>query len=410
MKIITIMVCVNFGDFLKITYPFNKKILKDEIIIVTASFDKETIEYCEENGITYLLYDENHALSVESYRDIVYFLNMGLEYAYDKYKDENVIFLKMDPDVILLNDLEQLAEMVDDDTLLNVARYRIDSTDKFKACLDVNGEVNIEKLKNDFIDDLEVAHGYGYFQLYKQRRLYPVIDQECYMDVLFNEGFSNKLLLNEYSCLTLGSSRGENWKGRVTEKWEMNKIKTNKMEHYYQNIEGWFDYQGFYNDIVRRLQPGNKIVEVGAWRGCSTAYLGVEIINSKKDVQLTVVDRWSWYEAMGDLYPDPEIIYQQFLENMKPIEGKMKFQHFRMLSVEAAKLFEDGSLDFVFIDGDHTYESASADMDAWLPKIKRGGVIAGHDYQPETWDGVVKAVQEKIQNYKINGVVWYATI
>ena len=49
-------------------------------------------------------------------------------------------------------------------------------------------------------------------------------------------------------------------------------------------------------------------------------------------------------------------------------------------SIEAAKSFKNGSLDFVFIDGDHTYDSVKQDIEAWYPKIKPGGHIAGHDY------------------------------
>jgi len=61
-----------------------------------------------------------------------------------------------------------------------------------------------------------------------------------------------------------------------------------------------------------------------------------------------------------------------------------------MKTVEAAKLFENGSLDFVFVDAGHDYESVAEDIHYWLPKVKSGGMIAGHDY-PD-FKGVVKAV------------------
>jgi predicted O-methyltransferase YrrM len=49
-------------------------------------------------------------------------------------------------------------------------------------------------------------------------------------------------------------------------------------------------------------------------------------------------------------------------------------------SPEAAELFDDGEMDFVFIDGDHSYEATLADIEAWVPKVRPGGIICGHDY------------------------------
>jgi hypothetical protein len=65
------------------------------------------------------------------------------------------------------------------------------------------------------------------------------------------------------------------------------------MEHFYEKIQGWFDYQDLYKLIVNKLPNGSHIVEVGAWKGRSTAYLAVEIINSGKNIKLDVVDLWT---------------------------------------------------------------------------------------------------------------------
>lgn len=54
----------------------------------------------------------------------------------------------------------------------------------------------------------------------------------------------------------------------------------------------------------------------------------------------------------------------------------------RMESVKASKLFWDGFFDMVYIDADHYYDSVVADIKAWLPKVRKGGVLAGHDYEP----------------------------
>lgn len=88
----------------------------------------------------------------------------------------------------------------------------------------------------------------------------------------------------------------------------------------------------------------------------------------------------------------------------------------RMPSVEAAAAVPDGSLDFVFIDADHTYEGVRADIAAWAGKVRKGGVVAGHDYASEhegTSYGVSRAVDEWIAatGRKLNvagATVWWA--
>ncbi len=60
-------------------------------------------------------------------------------------------------------------------------------------------------------------------------------------------------------------------------------------------------------------------------------------------------------------------------------------------SVPASKLFADSSLDFVFIDAIHTYEAVIEDLKAWVPKVRLGGLIMGHDI---SWEGVQRAVSE----------------
>jgi predicted O-methyltransferase YrrM len=63
-------------------------------------------------------------------------------------------------------------------------------------------------------------------------------------------------------------------------------------------------------------------------------------------------------------------------------------------SVEAAKLIDDKTIDLVFIDADHKYDSVRRDIDAWLPKVKKGGIICGHDYDNPAHREVKKAVDE----------------
>jgi predicted O-methyltransferase YrrM len=72
-------------------------------------------------------------------------------------------------------------------------------------------------------------------------------------------------------------------------------------------------------------------------------------------------------------------------------------------SRETARVMDNAALDFVFIDAEHTYEALSADIAAWLPKLKPGGLLCGHDYSKPGersalgWPGVVRAVDEFVE-------------
>ena len=72
-----------------------------------------------------------------------------------------------------------------------------------------------------------------------------------------------------------------------------------------------------------------------------------------------------------------EDVFEQFRANMKALGYYPVIM--RLESLEAAKLFPDGFLDLVYIDGDHF--RIAEDIDAWTPKVKAGGILCGHDWQ-----------------------------
>jgi Methyltransferase domain len=171
------------------------------------------------------------------------------------------------------------------------------------------------------------------------------------------------------------------------------------MNHINGAIPGWFTFPKFYSWIVDRMPREARLLEVGTYKGKSFAYLVVEAINSGKDLRVTGVDAFPW--------PDVRPAFDTY---MKPLEGK--FAIIPQNSIKAAKLFPDKSLDFCFIDADHTYTSCKNDILAYLPKIKPGGIIAGHDYCDD-WPGVKQAVAEIFGNkFKTdpNEVVWYVEL
>jgi predicted O-methyltransferase YrrM len=171
------------------------------------------------------------------------------------------------------------------------------------------------------------------------------------------------------------------------------------------SIQGWFDYDSLYRQVVADAKDGYHFAEIGAWLGRSTAYLADRIANSGKDIRLTVVDTWegsnerAHREKIAKLENSGQTLFGTFQDNMQACGVANVLSPLRLPSVEAAKTFADKSLDFVFIDGDHAYESVCADIDAWLPKVKPGGLLAGHDYP---YPPVARAVKEKLDGVQLS--------
>lgn len=84
-----------------------------------------------------------------------------------------------------------------------------------------------------------------------------------------------------------------------------------------------------------------------------------------------------------------------------------KFDLLRMTSMEAVDRFEDSSVDFVHIDGDHRFDTCVQDIVRYVPKVKPGGLVIIHDYFPFKQNGVVKAVDAYIHCHRIDP--WYLT-
>ena len=164
------------------------------------------------------------------------------------------------------------------------------------------------------------------------------------------------------------------------------------MNHFYENITGWTDEGLFsvYSMAVVATPDNGHVVEIGSWKGRSAAYMAVEIINSGKNIKFDCVDPWTGTSDEEHGFDEDyrkKTLFEAFTKNMEPVAGH--YNAIKLPSVEASKLYEDESLDFVFIDGDHSYEAVQADIKAWLPKVKPGGCLAGHDWP---WEPLRRAV------------------
>ena len=181
------------------------------------------------------------------------------------------------------------------------------------------------------------------------------------------------------------------------------------MEHFYQNIgEDWFSYPQLYKRIVDNSQDGSHIVEVGSWKGRSAAFMAVEIINSNKKIKFDCVDTWEGTKGEHDTEMSVinGTLFDEFLNNIKPLtDNGLTINVIKSKSQECDARFSDDFFDFIYIDGSHYYEDVKQDIIKYLPKLKKTGTFAGHDWQSED---IRKAVGETLglQNIKTVHNTW----
>ena len=101
--------------------------------------------------------------------------------------------------------------------------------------------------------------------------------------------------------------------------------------------------------------------------------------------------------------------YHSALDLLKEYEDETKW--FILPSVEACRYVDNGTLDFVYIDGLHSYEACFNDITAWHTKVKEGGFIAGHDWPSDSVENAVrdflKGTSTKVFEYDLPDGDWY---
>lgn len=104
-----------------------------------------------------------------------------------------------------------------------------------------------------------------------------------------------------------------------------------------------------------------------------------------------IAENYSGKVLCIDLWGDETI----YAEAKKLLANKEKFKLYRGDSLTIAEFIPDGALDAAYIDGNHYYREVLADIEAWYPKVRTGGILAGHDYCNSDADiEVIQAVDE----------------
>ncbi len=133
-----------------------------------------------------------------------------------------------------------------------------------------------------------------------------------------------------------------------------------------------------------------KGAEVGVMSGSHSA----ELCKHNPNLYLYCIDMWDLNPSRYDGFRERK--YQQAVQIMAPYNCEL----IKDFSMDAVKRFADDSLDFVYIDANHSFDHIMRDILEWSMKVKRGGIVSGHDYGEAVKDAVDTYV--KWHNRKLN--------
>lgn len=170
------------------------------------------------------------------------------------------------------------------------------------------------------------------------------------------------------------------------------------------------NHQNTLKKLLAKIQDveNPQIIEIGSWLGQSTNVI-CNFMKNNKGGKLQVIDT---FEGSPDTalvgIAERTNIFEKFVNNMIELGHFDRININRASSIEISELFGNESFDFIFIDGDHRYDFVSKDIALYYPKLKKGGIVCGHDYEGGGYNeeyinqdfvenkhhGVVKAVNE----------------
>jgi len=152
-----------------------------------------------------------------------------------------------------------------------------------------------------------------------------------------------------------------------------------------------------FGTLLNELGLVGRAVEIGV----DQAAFAEEVLKNWKGRLYFMVDAWKRYPEYKDLIERDDALMEELYQRvLKKTKNDLRIQVLRAFSVDAGRIFPPEFFDFVYIDADHTYKSVKEDIEVWWPRLKTGGIFAGHDYREGM--GVIQAVDEFVKEKGLN--------
>jgi predicted O-methyltransferase YrrM len=168
------------------------------------------------------------------------------------------------------------------------------------------------------------------------------------------------------------------------------------------SIPGWMtrEEMSWLYRQVNILPQQSIIVEIGSFKGRSSLAMGLAMSlgSIMYSVDTFIGDPYDIEHACCNLYVE-------WIENIFKNAYRVPIVPLAVPSALAVTFFQDQSVDFCFIDGSHNYEDVTRDIDLWLPKVKTGKCISGHDYVDDC-PGVIAAVDQHFKHICRIDKIW----
>lgn len=161
--------------------------------------------------------------------------------------------------------------------------------------------------------------------------------------------------------------------------------------HNNDTLESRFHFADLINEKKYR-----SAVEVGVFKGKFATHL----LESCPELSLILVDAW---DGTGVSKPyDPEAVFSKITAIKKQYGGhRVTIVRERSPGAVLHSEVKDKHFDFIYIDADHSFDAVVNDVRAWWPKVRTGGVLAGHDYNNRGSKRVKKAVDSIFEHVKV---------
>jgi predicted O-methyltransferase YrrM len=159
--------------------------------------------------------------------------------------------------------------------------------------------------------------------------------------------------------------------------------------------------------LAKQASQCARVVEIGCLRGRSARAMADNMIGPSV---LYCVDHFKGSAEHGDAFSKDDSLYRTFMANMLDHIANGRVYVYACPSLEAAALIDVGpGLDMVFIDASHDYDSVKADILAWKPLLRSGGLLCGHDHGHPPIEQVIRELFGWLPTVP-GGSIWYTEV